>query len=231
MTTFDRRKHWLHPRSVLRSLIMRPRLSYAVAGGVLVGLLLPWTLAANVRAAIAWNVGGAIYLAFTVRLMQTCTTDVIRARAARQDDGRLAVLVIILAGTTASLIASVDILSVAKAAKDWTKLAYLALAAGTIFMSWTVTQFAFTFHYAHDFYNPDAAVADAKDGLIFPDDKNPDYWDFLYFATSIGATSQTSDVSIRSKSLRRLVTFHAILSFFFNTTVLALTINLAAGLI
>ena len=71
----------------------------------------------------------------------------------------------------------------------------------------------------------------AKQGLIFPDDDHPDYWDFFYFATSIGATSQTSDVAIRSKSLRRLVTFHAVLSFFFNTTVLALTINLAAGLI
>jgi uncharacterized membrane protein len=74
-------------------------------------------------------------------------------------------------------------------------------------------------------------VTEAAGGLIFPGDNRPDYWDFLYFSTSIGATSQTSDTAIRSKALRRLVTLHAVVSFFFNTTVLALTINLAASLI
>jgi uncharacterized membrane protein len=68
-------------------------------------------------------------------------------------------------------------------------------------------------------------------GLDFRGDRNPDYWDFFYFATSIGAASQTSDVSIHTKPLRRLVTLHAIISFFFNTAVLALTINLAASII
>ena len=68
-------------------------------------------------------------------------------------------------------------------------------------------------------------------GLIFPEERQPDYWDFFYFATSIGAASQTSDVSIRSKHLRRLVTLHAIISFFFNATVLALAINIGASLI
>jgi uncharacterized membrane protein len=68
-------------------------------------------------------------------------------------------------------------------------------------------------------------------GLDFPDDETPDYWDFLYFATSIGAASQTSDVAIRTKALRRLVTLHAVISFFFNTAVLALVINIGASLI
>jgi len=67
--------------------------------------------------------------------------------------------------------------------------------------------------------------------LAFPSDPVPDFWDFFYFATSIWATSQTSDVAIKTKSLRRIVTLHAVVSFFFNTTVLALTINLAASLI
>jgi uncharacterized membrane protein len=215
----------------MRSIMLRPRLYYAMAGGLAAFLILPTSLSGTVRGALAWNIGASVYLFFTVRLMQQCSADVIRTRAARQDDGRIMVLFVIIAGTAASLIAIVDVLAIAKIAKDWAKIAYLTLAAGTIFMSWTVTQFAFTFHYAHDFYNPEPRIADAKHGLVFPEDVNPDYWDFFYFATSIGATSQTSDVAIRSKSLRRLVTFHAILSFFFNTTVLALTINLAAGLI
>ena len=70
----------------------------------------------------------------------------------------------------------------------------------------------------------------ALPALTFPGDGRPDYWDFFYFATSFGAASQTSDVAINSKPMRRLATLHAIVSFFFNTMVLALTINLAASL-
>ena len=66
---------------------------------------------------------------------------------------------------------------------------------------------------------------------IFPTTSKPDYWDFFYFATSLGAASQTSDVAIRTKALRRLVTLHAVISFFFNTAVLALAINIGASLI
>jgi uncharacterized membrane protein len=89
----------------------------------------------------------------------------------------------------------------------------------------------FTLHYAHDYYRPDPRSAEAAGGLEFPGDAHPDYWDFFYFATSIGAASQTSDTLIKSKASRRLVTLHAIVSFFFNTSVLALAINLAASLI
>jgi uncharacterized membrane protein len=221
----------IHPRSVWRSIMLRPRLYYAIAAGVAVLALMPHSFSFGLRGALAWNVGAVVYLAFAFRLMRKCHADIIRMRAARQDDGRLVVLFIILVATGASLLGIVNVIVLAKAAEGLVKLAYLALAGCTILTSWTVTQVAFTFHYAHDYYKPDARVADAKYGLLFPEDENPDYWDFFYFATSIGATSQTSDVAIRSKSLRRLVTFHAVLSFFFNTTVLALTINLAAGLI
>ena len=88
----------------------------------------------------------------------------------------------------------------------------------------------FAFHYAHEHYSPHGSHA-IEGGLDFPADRHPDYWDVIYFSTSIGATSQTSDVSIKSKEIRRLVTLHAVVSFFFNTMVLALTINLAASLV
>ena len=222
--------HTMNPRSIWRSIMLRPRLYYAIAASLLAFALLPFGFGASVRGALAWNAGAAVYLGFAFWLMHQCNSDVIRLKAARQDDGRYVVLLIILVATGASLFSIVDVLALAKAARGLEKAAYLALAACTILTSWSVTQIAFTFHYAHDYYHPEARIADAKQGLIFPDDDHPDYWDFFYFATSIGATSQTSDVD-RSKSLRRLVTFHAVLSFFFNTTVLALTINLAAGLI
>ena len=97
-----------------------------------------------------------------------------------------------------------------------------------IITSWSVTQVAFALHYAHEYYRP--GKGGHAHGLIFPKCDVPDYWDFLYFSTSIGATSQTSDTSIRSRSLRRLVTLHAVIAFFFKTAVLALTVNIAASL-
>lgn len=89
----------------------------------------------------------------------------------------------------------------------------------------------FTPHHADEFYAPRRTLdKDAPQALNFPEDKEPDYWDFFYFSTSFGAASQTSDVMINSKSMRRLTTLHAIVSFFFNTMVLALTINLRPAL-
>ena len=152
----------------------------------------------------------------------------IRARAARQDDGRQAILIILLLAIAASLAAIAGLLSEAKASAHDLRLLHLVLAASTILMAWFVTQAVFTLHYAHEFYRPSDGQKSIN-GLDFPGDSNPDYWDFLYFATSIGAASQTSDVSVRTKTFRRLVTLHAIISFLFNTAILALAINLAAG--
>jgi uncharacterized membrane protein len=139
---------------------------------------------------------------------------------------------VILVAIGSSFATIAGLLGEAKAASQAVKWLYLALAASTTLVSWAVTQIVFTLHYAHEYYRPSApAAADLKRGLDFPGESNPDYWDFLYFATSIGATSQTSDVAVRSRVLRRLVTLHCTLSFFFNAAVLALMINLAAGLI
>ena len=136
----------------------------------------------------------------------------------------------ILLAIAASFAGIAGLLSEAKAASPSLRLAFVALAALTISVSWTVTQFVFALHYAHEYYGPEDADSDARHGLDFPGCATPDYWDFLYFATSIGATSQTSDVSIKSRALRRLVTLHAVVSFVFNTMILALTVNLAASL-
>ena len=217
---------------------MRPRLYLGTLAGLVMMLALPHTLSTAMRATIAWNVGGLAYILSTFHLMLGARIESIRARATRQDDGRVAILAIILLAIAASFGAIASLINEAKAASETLKISYLALAALTIFVSWTVTQIAFTLHYAHEYYAPQTAgqkpgdkPGDTSAGLIFPADIAPDFWDFFYFATSIGATSQTSDVAIKSKSIRRLVTVHAVVSFFFNTTVLALTINLAASLI
>ena len=161
--------------------------------------------------------------------MWSCGHDRIEARAARRDDSRIVILTIILLAIAASFAAIAGLIGQAKLPETGPteKLILAGLAVVTIMTSWGVTQVAFALHYAHDFYRPDGGEAG---GLIFPGCELPDYWDFLYFAISIGATSQTSDTSIRSRALRRLVSLHAVVAFFFNTAVLALTVNIAASL-
>lgn len=217
-------------QSFWRSVRIRPRLYLGAAAGLLTFALLPSMLTPAMRCTIAWNAGGLVYLVWTFRLMYRTRIEVLRMRAARQDDGRFAILILVLLAIFSSFGAIAGLINEAKSAKEILKVAYVSLAALTIFVSWTVTQIAFTLHYAHEYYRPEVS-GEAVGGLAFPSDPVPDFWDFFYFATSIGATSQTSDVAIKTKSLRRIVTLHAVVSFFFNTTVLALTINLAASLI
>jgi uncharacterized membrane protein len=208
---------------------MRPRLYLSALAGLAALVWLPRGWPAGVREAVAWDLSAAIYLVLAFRVMLTCKGEALRVRAARQDDSRMVILVIILLAITASFIAIAGLLAAAKEAPS--KALNLGLAAATIILAWLVTQVVFTLHYAHEYYRPTGGSRALAEGLDFRGDRNPDYWDFFYFATSFGAASQTSDVSILTKPLRRLATLHAIVSFFFNTAVLALTINLAASLI
>ena len=104
----------------------------------------------------------------------------------------------------------------------------MSLAAITLVSSWLITQTLFALHYAHDFYA--SRARGQPDGLLFPGTTEPEYGDFMYFACIIGTSAQTADVSITSTPMRRVGLVHCVLAFFFNTTVLALTINIAAGL-
>jgi uncharacterized membrane protein len=225
------RARWYSPRSIGRSLVLRPRAFAGALCGLAVFLLLPDSFHGAVREALAWCVGGAVYLLSAFRVMYNCTSETIRTRAARQDDSAVVILVLVLFAMFSSFAAIFGIISDAKSATNVGKLAFVGLAALTILTSWLVMQVAFTLHYAHQYYAPHTGLDNGVTRpLCFPDDATPDYWDFFYFATSFGAASQTSDVTINAKSFRRLATLHAIVSFFFNTMVLALTINLAASL-
>jgi uncharacterized membrane protein len=228
------RSRWYSPRSIGRSLVLHPRVIFGALVVIAVLVLLPPSIHGAVREALAWCAGGAAYLAITFKTMVETGSDKIQTRAARQDDSGVVILVVVLAAMFSSFAAIFGLLAAAKTASNEGKLLFVGLAAATIVVSWLVTQAAFTFHYAHVYYapplSPDQTKLAPPPPLVFPNDLTPDYWDFFYFATSFGAASQTSDVLINSKQLRRLTTLHAIVSFFFNTMVLALTINLAASL-
>ena len=98
----------------------------------------------------------------------------------------------------------------------------------TVLTSWLFTQTLLALNYAHDFYA--ARAAGQPDPLLFPGSTEPSYGDFLYFACVIGTSGQTADIAFNGSALRPVGTLHCILAFFFNTTVLALTVNIGAGL-
>lgn len=229
-TSLPRHRKWYHPRAIWRSLLLRPRVFMGAFAGIAALVFMPHIFKPAVRYALAWDIGGLVYILLALNLMVRFNAEKLRARAARADDGGAVILILILVAILASFAAMAGLAGEVKDAPKAEKYLYLGLAALTLFISWLVTQLVFTIHYAHQHYR---LAADGTQGtaLVFPADDKPDYWDFFYFATSIGATSQTSDVAIRSKSMRRLVTLHAVVSFFFNTMVLAITINIAAGLI
>ena len=109
----------------------------------------------------------------------------------------------------------------------------VALAAGTILLSWFFMNTIFALYYAHGYYGDADPSSDYKPtgGLVFPGRPAPDYWDFLYFSFVVGMTFQVSDVQIEDHTLRRGVLAHGVLAFFFNVIIVALTINIVAGLI
>lgn len=170
------------------------------------------------------------FLGFTWSLMLKATPDWMRQLAKRQDEGRVFILGSITGAAFVSLLAIGFLLKDSKNVPPEILVWHLGLAFFTIVGSWLLVHTIFALHYAHGYYQDSTTNAD-QGGLDFPDDREPDYWDFFYFSFVIGMTSQVSDVEISSRQLRRLALLHGILSFFFNTTLLAMSINIIAGLL
>jgi uncharacterized membrane protein len=217
--------------SMLRGLQSRPRLLTASAIGVLVFFSLPVVLQAHatVRLIVAWDTTMLTYLFFCAYMMHGSDHQSISQRAHKQDEGKWFILLLVIVSSALGLLSIAGELAIAKDLKGSLKLAHIGLTAVTIVLSWVFTQTMFALHYAHDYY-----VAKAKGlpaGLDFPNEESPDYGDFMYFAFVIGTSGQTADVAFSSKAMRRVGLLHCVLAYFFNATVLALTINIAAGLI
>ncbi len=214
----------------IRVFMGRPRLSISILLGILTALMLPQSLASHAitRSIIGWNAGAGLYLLLAYRMMFWSSHERMRRRALQQDEGRILVLTLVVLAAIAGLGAIVAELSVAKDVHGDLRIAHITLAALTILSSWAFTQTMFALHYAHDYYAREAGGT--QGGLDFPGGHAPDYGDFLYFACVIGTSGQTADVSFTCRAMRRIGLLHCILAFFFNTTLIALTINIASGL-
>jgi uncharacterized membrane protein len=195
-------------------------------------VFLPSSMPVSLRLAVAWDCGVVSFLAITGWVVQRCEREDMRRTVLAHDQGRVAVLALVLIAIAASVAAIFFLLEKPKESGGPPAL-QVAAAVATIVCSWLLTHVMFALHYAHRFYrdNPTTAEDDATGGLAFPGTEEPHYWDFLYFSFVIGMTSQVSDVQVTSHPMRRLVLWHGMLSFAFYTVVLALTINIVASLV
>jgi len=204
---------------ILRVIRARPRLFLSVLLGVVLSLLLPADWRPATRVLVGWDAGVALYLIGAFALLMRADVARIRRRAAILDEGRFAILVLVVGAAVASLGAILAQLGAGRASSN------LALAMLTILLSWTLVHVIFALHYAHEFY----AAKPRGGGLTFPGGEEPDYWDFLYFSLVIGMTSQVSDVAVTGRTIRRTVAAHGVVSFLFNAALIALTVNIAAS--
>ena len=158
----------------------------------------------------------------------------VRKIAKLQDSSRTFLFLFITTASIVSLGAIVYLLKSTKGLSEVGKNEHILLAITAVVISWWLLHTIFTLRYAHLYYDPNVDIdgeTPAIGGLQFPGRDEPDYLDFVYFSFIIGMTFQVSDVNITSRRIRRICTWHALMSFAFNTAILALSINVISGMV
>lgn len=216
--------------------LRRPRLAAGVASGVLIYVLVLVfsSMSGRLRFILSWDVGVLVAMALLIGFRRALP-DTMKRIAAQQDAGKWTVLFLTLAAGSASLVAIAGEVPLIKNAGEVEKIVRISLIIATIVLSWAFIHSIFALHYAHDYYSSRSAGtangATLYKGLAFPGEAMPTYMDFAYFSFTIGMTFQVSDVQITDPAIRGLALTHGIISFFYATGILALTINMVAGLI
>ena len=208
----------------LRYVRARPRLSvsfviFVVSGTVLIAL----GLRVATAILLGFDFAAVVYLLALARLFNHSTPAHMRLQAKAQDTGRWGVLWSAVVLSAVVLVALGTELHAAKGGG----LPALGVGALSVVLSWLFLNIMFALHYAHGFYGD---FGEKHSGLEFPDTPKPDYWDFAYFAIVIGMTFQVSDVQISSRYLRRVALLHSVIAFFFNVFIIAITVNIVAGM-
>lgn len=215
-------------------MLRRPRLYLCFAVTVGVYLACPADLRIATRALLAWNAGALLFIALVGLMIARSSDRSIRERAFLEDDNQWLLLLFGTGAACASIAAIVAELGSVKDIAGLVKALHIGLTALTILSAWTFIHLLFALHYAQEYYARPAGAkggVSARAGLRFPGEKEPTYGDFLYYSFVIGCACATADVETISKVMRRITLAHGVVAFFFNTIVLALTINIGAGLV
>ena len=157
----------------------------------------------------------------------------VRKIAKLQDSSRTFLFLFVITAAVMSLGAIIFLLKSAKGHTGSGVAFPVVLALISVIVSWWLVHTIFTLRYAHLYYNANTDSGEKKPdgGLQFPDETQPDYLDFVYFSFVIGMTFQVSNVEISSRDIRRLALLHSLISFAFNTAIVALSINVISGLV
>lgn len=206
------------------------RLVYGLAMG-LAAAALPLPLAWQFRGLLAWCVGVAVYLALAWWLCVGFDAQRTRERSQAQDEPSVVLFLVLLLATMACVAAITVLIQQSRDLSGGQRALHIGLSMVALAFSWLFIQTIFTFRYAHRYYQEERLKEPDGPGLAFPGGLDPDYFDFLYYAHVVGMTSQVSDVQVTSREMRRLTMVHGVLSFGFNMLILALSINVAAGLL
>jgi uncharacterized membrane protein len=212
----------------LRHVRAHPALTLATLAGLATGMLIPNAPSIVTRSLLGWNVGVWIYLATVALMMARSDRGRLRKVALAQAESAKTVLVVVVLAALFSLGAVVFELSAAKGSDSAHALRHLSLALSTVVGSWLLLPILFGLNYATSYHAESCGA-----GLGFPTVEapfEPGYGDFLYFSFTIAVASQTSDVTVTTRPMRRLVLLQSVLSFVFNTMILAFSINMAASL-
>jgi uncharacterized membrane protein len=209
----------------------RPRLLIGAGVGLLAFILCPWHMREATRALIGWNVGAWLFLVLVAWMMFGARED-IETHAAQEDERTLSLLIVAVVAATWALVAIVWELGPVKDMHGLNKGLHLGLVGATIFSAWAFTHVMFAMHYAAHYYVPDGSDDDGLiGGFAFPQCAKPGWAEFCYEAFTIGCACATADVNITSRGARVAALIQSVIAFFFNTIILALTINIGAGLI
>jgi uncharacterized membrane protein len=205
--------------------LYRPRLLAATAAGTITYFLLPADWSFTARLLVAWNLGVWPYLAAFAWLIKHTSAEGVRGIAQQEDASSVSLMVLMCGAAILSLVAIVAELARGSHSGESPLFVY-CITGFTVLGSWLLVAALYTFHYAHLFYSAPAH----RQPLAFPEGlKSPSYVDFMYFALTLSVAVQTSDVSVRTSSMRATVIAQCVLCFFFNLAILGLLINIAAG--
>jgi uncharacterized membrane protein len=206
------------------------RLMYGLASG-LAAAALPLSMGWEFRGLLAWCTGLAVYLALAWWLCLGFDAKRTRERAQAQDEPSLVLFLVLLLATAACVAAITALMQQSRDMAGLLRGLHIGLSVLALASSWLFIQTVFAFRYAHRYYFEEKQGEPDGPGLQFPGGLDPDYFDFLYYAFVVGMTSQVSDVQVTSREMRRLTLVHSVLSFGFNMLILALSINVVAGLL
>jgi uncharacterized membrane protein len=179
-----------------------------------------------VRVVAGWDAGATALVVFVWWAILAADPETTRCRAAAVDPGRTAVWVLVSMASSFSLFAGTVVMRRARLLEPEQTVLLVGLCIVAVVMAWVLTHTSYTLRYAHLYYRDDD---EGEGGLTFPGDRPPSDIDFAYFAYTVGMCFQVSDVVVTSPQIRRAVLSHAILSFAYNTVILAFVLNLLFG--